>query len=241
MSDVIPLPDLPEEERLAAEYVLGVLTGEERADVERRIAHDPAFADLVDDWTVRLMTIEESTKPAQPPGAVKARLDAALFGNDETTATRLGSLMQSLVLWRAATALSLLALIGVVFSTLVDRPAPPPEPTRFAAALVSETSPANLLAVVDVDTGQLSLEGDLAPLADLDGRDPELWLIGPDGVPVSLGVVVNSGARELTPAPQLLAQLTEGAVLAVSVEPEGGSPTGAPTGPVIALGPLRAL
>jgi anti-sigma-K factor RskA len=37
-----------------------------------------------------------------------------------------------------------------------------------------------------------------------------------------------------------LAQLLrQGATIAISVEPPGGSPTGAPTGPVVASGPLN--
>jgi anti-sigma-K factor RskA len=39
----------------------------------------------------------------------------------------------------------------------------------------------------------------------------------------------------------LLPEVNKEAVLAVSVEPPGGSPTGQPTGPVIANGKLAAL
>jgi anti-sigma-K factor RskA len=38
-----------------------------------------------------------------------------------------------------------------------------------------------------------------------------------------------------------LARVSDEAVLAVSLEPEGGSPTGQPTGPVIANGKLAQL
>lgn len=37
------------------------------------------------------------------------------------------------------------------------------------------------------------------------------------------------------------AAIARGAVLAISLEPPGGSPTGAPTGPVIAAGEVRTL
>jgi anti-sigma-K factor RskA len=39
----------------------------------------------------------------------------------------------------------------------------------------------------------------------------------------------------------LLSEVSKEAVLAVSLEPPGGSPTGQPTGPVIANGKLAAL
>jgi anti-sigma-K factor RskA len=41
--------------------------------------------------------------------------------------------------------------------------------------------------------------------------------------------------------PSLQQQLEQGAVLAVSVEPPGGSPTGQPTGPVVATGDLKNI
>jgi anti-sigma-K factor RskA len=70
---------------------------------------------------------------------------------------------------------------------------------------------------------------------------PELWLIPADGVPRSLGVIGLGGTQRVTLAPTLLELVADGAVLAVSLEPVGGSPTGAPTGPVIATGRLTAI
>ena len=70
---------------------------------------------------------------------------------------------------------------------------------------------------------------------------PELWLIPADGKPRPLGLL--SADRSVTIAvPADLAALTiRNAVLAVSLEPPGGSPTGQPTGPVIAQGKLTNL
>ena len=44
---------------------------------------------------------------------------------------------------------------------------------------------------------------------------------------------------ELSPAIQQ--KLAQGAVLAISLEPKGGSPTGKPTGPVVASGDLKSI
>ena len=46
--------ELSPDEQLAAEYVVGVLTSEERAQAERRIAAEPGFAAEVADWQERL-------------------------------------------------------------------------------------------------------------------------------------------------------------------------------------------
>ncbi len=64
------------------------------------------------------------------------------------------------------------------------------------------------------------------------GRDFELWMLPDDGTaPISLGLLPASGAvtRDLDAAK--FAVLTATSTLAVSLEPAGGSPTGAPTGP----------
>ena len=64
----------------------------------------------------------------------------------------------------------------------------------------------------------------------------ELWLIpsGPDQRPHSLGLIQPGQPIRLTIPPDLAGRVTPDATLAVSLEPPGGSPTGQPTGPVIA-------
>ena len=63
----------------------------------------------------------------------------------------------------------------------------------------------------------------------------ELWSIAPNEAPKSLGVVEQASlSRDLPVDPA--GDLT----LAISLEPKGGSPTGAPTGPVVFTGALVA-
>jgi anti-sigma-K factor RskA len=70
------------------------------------------------------------------------------------------------------------------------------------------------------------------------GHGHELWMIAPGGRPHPMGMMPRTGAMRATLPADVAAQLREGVTLAVSVEPEGGSPTGLPTGAVIAAGPL---
>jgi anti-sigma-K factor RskA len=72
-------------------------------------------------------------------------------------------------------------------------------------------------------------------------RVAELWLIPADGKPRSLGLLRADRPVTLALSPNLAGQATAAAVLAVSLEPPGGSPTGAPTGPVIGQGKLINL
>ena len=72
-------------------------------------------------------------------------------------------------------------------------------------------------------------------------RVPELWLIPPDGRPRAVGLLRADQTVVLALPPDLAAVAKNNAVLAVSLEPPGGSTTGLPTGPVIATGKLTSL
>ena len=72
-----------------------------------------------------------------------------------------------------------------------------------------------------------------------EGRALEMWLVAGDNAPVSLGVWPKGQANAVLDIPADLALQMAGGVLAVSDEPEGGSPTGAPTGDVLAVGQVQ--
>jgi anti-sigma-K factor RskA len=78
------------------------------------------------------------------------------------------------------------------------------------------------------------------------GADPahvhQLWVIPADGKPHSLGMV-EPGVSKAMPMPDDMApMMSEGAALAVSVEPPGGSPMkDRPSGPIAAMGKLAKI
>ena len=76
------------------------------------------------------------------------------------------------------------------------------------------------------------------PTAFERGRAPELWLIPAGQKPISVGMIMPDKPTTLVLDAALLSRLGPTALLAVSVEPIGGSPTGQPTGPVIAKGAI---
>lgn len=246
MTDAALPAELAPDELLAAEYVLGVLTADARIMVERRMAVDTTFAHLVDDWIAKLMPMEAATAAVMPPGRVKLRIDAALFSAAAQTSQRRRragplSLLDSLAFWRWTAAFSLFAAVMAVSTMTWNlRQAPPQQPPeQLLATLLPQGAPSGLLAKVDAQTGLVRVEGDVTLLGETDGRSAELWVIGDDETPRSLGLIAMEGVSEVRPAPGLLGQLLAGAILAVSLEPEGGSRTGAPTGPIVALGALR--
>ncbi|MGI9382653.1 MAG: anti-sigma factor domain-containing protein, partial [Methyloligellaceae bacterium] len=71
------------------------------------------------------------------------------------------------------------------------------------------------------------------------GKDYELWVVEPETAPRSLGVL-RGGVQQVADRQLVESASLSKAVLAVSLEPEGGSPTGAPTGPVLFTGKLIA-
>jgi anti-sigma-K factor RskA len=95
------------------------------------------------------------------------------------------------------------------------------------------------VAVYDAAVGDVALSHVSGARAQ--GRDFELWMIVGENAPVSMGVIPDGATAHIEIGPDAMAMLASGAVLAVSLEPAGGSPTGQPTGPVVAAGDLKSI
>jgi anti-sigma-K factor RskA len=106
------------------------------------------------------------------------------------------------------------------------------------SARLSGTPHGPTVFVAVYDPGRHAIVLTPASVSAAAGRSPELWLIPTGGKPVALGVAAFDGSVQLAPA---AGEGVSRGVLAVSVEPKGGSPTGQPTGPVIATGQLAQL
>ena len=69
---------------------------------------------------------------------------------------------------------------------------------------------------------------------------PQLWLAQAEGPPLSLGLLERDpDGRQVADAAGA-GPAGAGRLMAISLEPPGGSPTGAPTGPVVSHGVLIA-
>ena len=231
MTDVFDHSGMSEDELLAAEYALGVLTGVERAAAERRIAGDRAFATMVADWEQRLAPWAGEIDEVSPPPQVWNAIAAAL----PTPAPQRAGLWQSVVFWRGfalASALAAACLAVVIYLGAVGGSQP-------LVAAIEGGGKRTFVATVDTKRGTIAV---LPATFTADAtRVPELWLIPADGKPRPLGLLQADRAVTITIPPQFLGQTVSNAVLAVSLEPPGGSPTGTPTGPVIGAGKLTSL
>jgi anti-sigma-K factor RskA len=90
---------------------------------------------------------------------------------------------------------------------------------------------------VDVDTARGIVTVRAVAMEQPSDRSLELWAIPEGGQPVSLGLVDPATAVQRF-RPEVSGTIPTRGQFAVSVEPPGGSPTGAPTGPVIYSGIL---
>ncbi len=211
--------DLPEDEALAAEYVLGALDLAERSAAEARLRVDAGFAALVNQWQNRLSDLNDDYAEAEAPNLLP-QIEARLFPQAAKPRRWFG--------W-AAGALTAGAIAMAAFVMLP--PPAPPAPT-MTAELSAEASPLRYAAAIAGD--QLTLTRVAGSDAEA-GKDYELWIIEGDNAPVSLGVLTEASVT--IPAPKA----AEGYLLAITLEPKGGAPEGKPTGPILAAGPLKNI
>ena len=236
-------------EALAAEYVLGTLDQAERRRAERLMAQDPAFDSLVQDWTRRLTPLTEAIPPEPPPTEVWQRIQAILRQRGEAylepsapaVAARPSRprITERLSFWRWCT-LGASALAATLAAFIAFRPAAPPVEleSRYVAVLNRGAAEPAWLVTVDLARKALTIR----PLAEVRVAEQslELWLVaGGEAKPRSLGLL--SPEQEISLSLSAAWQEPEAAVLAISLEPPGGSPTGLPTGPVVYQGKLLPI
>jgi anti-sigma-K factor RskA len=225
------------DDMLAAEYVLGVLSAEERGQAVRRVERDAPFARLVEQWEARLSPLSAGYPEIDPPAAAKQAIDRTLFSGGRAAQPASGGIWRSLAFWRGLTAASLALLVVAVAIPLL---APKPNGgTQFVASIAPKDSAVSYLAYYDPATRDLALShvsGDRGA-----GHDFELWAIEGQAKPVSLGVIPAGKAIRVRISPEIGKLLANGGTLAISLEAPGGSTTGQPTGPVVALGGLSRI
>ncbi|MGH6854905.1 MAG: anti-sigma factor [Aestuariivirga sp.] len=224
-------------EGLAAEYVLGTLDQRERADAERAMAADAEFATLVSGWERRLIPLALALEPVPAPSHLRSKVMAAISA-DAADPPIVGVLERRVRRWRGV-AIGAFAMAAALAGVIVFRPPQLPEGARYVAVLESEGPGPAFLASVDLASGIISVRQVAATTPS--GKSYELWALGAGREkPQSLGVI----AANFRILADTLGKVDDAAlgetIFAVSLEPEGGSPTGQPTGPVMFTGKLVA-
>ena len=236
-------PPLPPDERdqLAAELALGVLEGDDLVQARALFADDPKFRASVGEWLGRLGALLEEVPPSEPRQdvwrAIEDRVRDGGAANDNVRIRR------QLNIWRgvAAAASALAASLAIVILTQPQQLVPPATvqaPAPMIAMLGDEQKGGLMVASWNPADSSLRVAAAAEIPAD-PSHSHELWVIPADGTPRSLGTISAEAKVQMRVEPNLSRELKEGATLAVSVEPLGGSPTGLPTGPVVASGKLE--
>ncbi|EPX82215.1 anti-sigma factor [Salipiger mucosus] len=210
----------------AAEYVLGLLPEDEVRVFEARLAQDRELRQDVQAWEEYFATLTDPVPEVAPPPQVLRRVEAALFGRarkplwQQVMPYLLGAVAAAAIAWAA------------VFSGLLSLDTEP----HLYAELQSGERGLELLAHWAPDSETFMVRRDAGDLPA--ERSLEIWLIpGPEAAPISLGLIVEDQLTSI-PVPDEIAALMPGATVAISEEPSGGSPTGAPTGPILDTGQL---
>ena len=246
---MIDLHDTEEREAATGEYVLGTLGADDHAAFKAALADDHALQAGVYDWQDRLLSLSAKAPPAVPRPQLWQRIDVTLNAmaaaaprpvqEDKDTSPQ--TWWQRVRLWQGISALAVAASLFMAV-LLVQRIGAPDEAAgaRYLALLQSPTNQSTGW-VVEMQAGR-NLR--LVPVADggavPPGRALQFWT-KPQGAdaPTSLGLV-QAGQTVVLPVSRLpgvgVQQLFE-----ITLEPEGGSPIGRPTGPILYVGRTVAL
>ncbi|CAD5299042.1 Anti-sigma-K factor RskA [Bosea sp. 62] len=235
----------PERDALAGEYVLGLLDGAEFAAAERRLDTDRDFAASVERWRLHFFALDATVTPLAPSVDLWPRIEAGLaellkpaasFPAATSRATmagpsRFAEWWNSLFVWRGAAfagALATVVLAVGLFGAL-DRAKRQP---LMVAVLLTEGNAAAAVVHTFAD-GRV----EMLPLQSIDvpaGKALEIWTLWDRAVgPRSVGLIDRARS---TPLRLDNLPLGNGQLFEITLEPASGSPTGRPTGPIIAKG-----
>jgi anti-sigma-K factor RskA len=233
---------------LAGEYALGTLDARDRARAEVLMASDRDFARAVRTWERWLAPLSEAETPVAPPRTAWAKIEAALSNKTPATSTILSDLAsqvaemkRSLTIWRYATvgavaAAVAMALVWVGGYDSPFRPAPLEE--RYVAMLQNDRGETGFVITMNMDGKQFAIR----PVAARTPRDKsyELWCILSGDKPAMTAGLVGTEAYAMMdiPAPISKEELEKGVNLAISLEPQGGAPSGKSMGPIMYAGLL---
>ncbi len=218
---------------LAGEYVLGTLDARTAARVTVAMQADPEWRLAVEDWEARLAPLALLARPEAPPPNVWERIETRIA---PAVTPRLKRERRWVWVWRAWALGATAAAAGIAAFAFIPR-----GPERMMTVMVTNRDVPGVYAEVD-RKGVMRINTSPAVsgrnLQAPSGRVLQLWALAPGAtaptsllvLPAEPGRVVIIPAPRVTPVPGMLVE--------ISVEPEGGSPTGRPTGPIWFIGRL---
>jgi anti-sigma-K factor RskA len=231
-------PDRPQRlDALASAYALGTLSTRARLRLARVARVDGTVAAAIRDWETRLASLCEGMAPITPPPRIWAAIAARLGLGAATMAPGTDLPWWARVtFWRsfALTSFALAMAFGVTLFTPGTRA---PEQPIVAVLAGPDAKPALIATML---RGERTLTVKVVGAAAVPaGKSLELWMLPKDLPPKSLGVIPDSGVGRVALSAPPDVVLANVPALAVSLEVAGGSPTGAPQGPVLYTGAVE--
>lgn len=220
----------------AAEYVLGTLDSSERAAIAARRMREAPLALAIEAWELRLGPLAAFGRPVPPPSDLFARIEARLqpMAAASANAFKIVDLERRVKRWRGVSgAMSALAASLVIAVGVREFALPPAENASYVAVFQDGDVKPAFVMTLDLKKRVLSVRPVSATAPA--GKTYQLWIVSTEtgGVPKSLGLVDKASPATQAALhaydPTNIRQATFG----VSLEPEGGSPTGRPTGPAL--------
>lgn len=222
-------------QKLAAEYVLGTLRGGARRRFESWLHQDAGLRTITAEWQQRLAPMAEFAGDVAPPRSMWKGIERRLGLKRKAGAWQFW-LNENLAFWRSlgmvSTGLAALLLV-VVLTRTAEVPA-----ISYVATLTDDKTQTAMLVTADRRHKELAVRL-LAAAPVAADKSLHLWAVPKSGRPRSLGVLAGSrGSFALTDE----AIGADVALLAVTLEPKGGSPDpNGPTGPILYKGAWMRL
>ena len=219
-------------DKLAAEYVIGTLRGRARARFQSLLRYDAGLRRIVADWEGRLTPLAAAANEVAPPSRVWRRIAQRVGGR---------SSQARLALWRGlAVASTAFTLVLATFIGMAPRAEPP---MASVAVMADEKGQASMVvswpSMKEAREPHVRIKVLQEHPTMAAGTTWELWMLPRDkSAPVSMGLISTDVNQVMKVRADLAKRMGAGEAwgIAMSVEPAGGSPTGAPTGPVIFKG-----
>jgi anti-sigma-K factor RskA len=212
-------------EQSAAEYVLGIMNGEERAQFEQRLASDYGLQAEVTAWEERLSPLQDLVDPADPPAAVWQQIQQRIEPQEEKS-----SFWNSVGFWRnlGMVASSLVLVLGLTIFGIK------PDSTMDQVMMVTNEQAQVEWVVGTPGRSDMLMVKAMDPPDLPKGQVCQLWMVMPDGSFKSVGVMPHSGTMEM----KVPSHLKDNSNFTISIESEDNMPTHKPTGKIVFQGAL---
>ncbi|MFP5593978.1 anti-sigma factor domain-containing protein [Kluyvera sp. 142486] len=215
----------------AAIYVLGLTDPLKRRQLDKRLNEDGDFAAEVARWQKAFSAIDVTSRDVAPSPGLWQHIERDLAPIQ--TAHAVSSAQNRPLFWLGWALAA--ALGGVVVFTQVIKPDAAPA-LQTIAILSDKQSERQFVVMLDKSVSTLQVSAlDVTLPRD---KTLQLWMIKGSAPPRSLGLITQRDGNTFKLPAEALDNQT---ILAISLEPPGGSPLPGPSGPVVYQGNVRAL